>query len=283
MLTECLRLFPTRPEVWGYAAGWAEGSGDLGAARGYYLRGIRFCGDKNKGGRDLYLRFARAEMRWVGERRKILNLKDGDHSQTRHLKAENADTDAQREEEEQANADMIAIPSASQEEDPAENPDAFHHFSSTPAMTGAIPIAIFDQAMKAYHNDESVAEAFFDMFAQFQNLPCTARILNHVVKVMGENEQHAMTAESCHCRLPLIGVSVDSPDYPAAVRLSLSRIKSCLQPINDEKDKATLSQKLLTWVRPLSEEQRLVPELKTVLKTVSRQLERNTIGVVKSG
>ena len=286
VLSQCLRLHPTRPEVWGYAAGWAEGSGDLSAARGYYLRGLRFCGDY-KGGRDLYIRFARAEMRWVGERRKIVGLQDEPGTAQKALKAATVE---HREEvrNEELDANAIARPAFDQEnqqsqaaqEDSTPNessdPNAFHHFSSTPAMTGAIPIAIFDQAMKAHNNAADLAEAFFDMFAQFQQLSCSQRVLQHVVnKTSDAAEANDATMQSCRCRLPLIGPAVDSPEFPAAVRRSLAEIKASDAKLTDANAKSSFAKKVTAWLQPLAAHEKLVPELRTVLNMTARQLTRS--------
>ena len=276
MLTECLRLFPKRPEVWGYAAGWAVGTGDLSAARGYYLRGLRFCSKQQNGSKDLYLRFARAEMRWVAERRRILGLKDDTDLGGKRL--EGSVEQNHHEEKEQKDVDTIALVSNTADGDAIN--ESFDHFSSTPAMTGAIPMAIFDQAMDAYDQDAALAEAFFDIFAQFAQLPCTERILNHVVGVLS-NSSNVIVTQSCRCRLPLIGVPRDAPEFPAAIRACLSTLKSGFVALgDDEKKKTELSRGLLSWLRPLAEDDKLVSELKTILKATVKQLDRTTQTVI---
>lgn len=279
VLTECLRLFPTRPEVWGYAARWAEGGGDLNAARGYYLRGLRFCGKQLDGGKELYLKFARAEMRWIGERRRVLGLKNDQESKMKEV--ESPAEDAEQKSEEDADADLITLPSYVKADDVTEDATSFRHFSSTPAMTGAIPMAIFDQAMNAYNNEPKLSSEFFETFAQFPQLPCTRSLLEHVVKHMSKQPQNGAIAQSSQCRLPLIGIAIDSPDFPPAIRASLNALKSSFLAIGDDDNaKVALSQSILMWLRPLTEDSKLVPELKAVLGATLKQLERTGKTVV---
>ena len=216
---------------------------------------MRFC--RGREGKDLYLRFAGAEMRWVEGRRKVLGLRESEEE--RKQKAD------QQREEEQFDADMIKLPTEQEQEqdDSTEqvNPEAFRNFSSTPAMTGAIPMAVFDQAMKAYGYDEDLAEAFFDTFAKYPQLPCAKRVLQHVVDSM------PAALQSCRCRLPLVGVPVDDARFPAAFRESREVLKQAMLTPG-------VARKLLIWMRPLSEDAKLISELKTVLDINVNKLMR---------
>ena len=279
VLSRCLRLFPTRPEVWGYAAGWAEGTGDLSGARGYYLRGLRFCGGDTHDGKELYLRFARAEMRWIRAQKDTLGLESKPSIQQGGTDNRNPETNETRQQE-IADAELITSQNLAESHEhkqaevaaPNDSSD-FKHFSSTPAMSGAIPIAIFDQAMKAYHKSQDLAESFFKMFVQFPDLACTRRILQHVISNMAnERAGDYVRMQSYRCQMPLIGTNVDSPEFPAALRLSLAEIDSSFAKVTDDRTKSEFAARLLDWIAPLAADEKLVPELRTVFDATTRRL-----------
>lgn len=253
------RLFPTHGEVWEWAAGWAEQRGDVQQARGFWLRGCRFCL------RDWQLRvaFARAEMRWVARARKTLGLQNG---------AVKANKEGGFEDEER-DADMIAIPGAEDEKvaGATEADQDFAQFSSTPAMSGAIPIAVFDSAIKDAKFDDDAIEAFFAMFAEFPSLPCTPRILEHMLEFVGTEHANSDALLSCRCRYPLVGIRVDDAKFPGALRESLKQVKTA-QGLTLHPD--ALAKRLLVWMKPLADDDRLLPELRQVVNATIARLNK---------
>ncbi|EGY19618.1 U3 snoRNP protein [Verticillium dahliae VdLs.17] len=62
-MTRALRLMPRDAELWVLAGRRAAKNGDMGTARGYFMRGCRFC--TVDGG--LWVEYARCEMEWLAK------------------------------------------------------------------------------------------------------------------------------------------------------------------------------------------------------------------------
>lgn len=184
--------------------------------------------------------------------------------------------------EEEKDAEVIALPIVTTGEvegvDNAESERAGHALNkldSTPAMSGAIPAAIFDSALKKSNDDIVIAERFFGLFAEFYQLPCTSNILGHVLDRMLEIAPLSPLVLNCNCRRPVIGHAIDSPDYPAALRESFDHIRKGLF---ETSSKSEFAQRLLSWLEPLAQDEKLVPELKTALSlTLKRTAEQASV------
>ena len=282
MLTEVLRLFPRKAEVWKYAAGYAERQGEIRSVRGYFMRAIRFC-EKDWG---LYLEWARVEIRWLAkiqERRRVLGLdgsKTAEKQSTREQQARNQSLENDDK--------FITLPTITAGEsegmkqdggETAEN--ALQKLDATPAMSGAIPKALFDSAMNTFKHDMSLAQRFFDMFAEHYQVPCSTAVLGHVVDHMVCTDQLSPLTLSCQCKMPIIGLAPDSPAFPVALRESLRRVR---QSLLDSPNKSESGRPLAAWLELLAQDERLVPELKIVvtstlrrtLKEVSKSLEADS-------
>ena len=179
VLTSVLRLRPRDWGLWVLAAKhYAEGQGDMSTARSYMQRGLRFCKDEKR----LWMEYVRLEMVYLAKlaaRRKILGL---DEERQRDRATEEGEEDS----------DMMMLPSITGEDiDPDANKgmqevDAAHlqRLASAPAFTGAIPMAIFDAAMKQFKNSDEVAEDLFELVATFDQVPSTRKILQHILDHM---------------------------------------------------------------------------------------------------
>ena len=106
---------------------------------------------------------------------------------------------------------------------------ALKNLENTPALTGAIPIAIFDAAMKEFEGDAELGEEFFDMVAEFDRGATFDRILRHIVSQLEEAKPDNMHTISCQFMLPLIKVETDSPSFPEALSTSLSTIRTAMR------------------------------------------------------
>lgn len=270
-MSEVARLFPTRGQVWEMAAGWAEGRGDIEAARGFWMRGVRFCA------RDWGIRlgWARMEMRWVIRARKTLSSQQKQSSKI---------VDAAQIEDEEKDADVIALPrlddsrlahdEAAVAHDIEGRSDGTSSFSSTPALTGAIPKAIFDSAMKDSRHNRIVAQDFLDMFMEFSSLPCTSQIVQHVIDALGNESSMGVMLRSARCRSCLLGVAPDRPEFATALRTVLVEVKASLASFDALEDKRKLAETLLSWMHPLARDESLVPELKQVVGASVKRLEK---------
>ena len=83
---------------------------------------------------------------------------------------------------------MMMLPEISAEDlDPEANKGveevnvaALERLANAPAYTGAIPLAIFDAAMKEFNEDSDVANDFFDLVATFDTVPSARKILDTI-------------------------------------------------------------------------------------------------------
>jgi U3 small nucleolar RNA-associated protein 6 len=264
LLTEVLRMHPAKAEVWIYAARYAvDIQADVQSARGYLQRGLRF----NQRSRAIYLEYARLEMGYVSKisaRRRILGLEPGKES-TKKLVATTTFDDE---------ADMVAVPSvkAQDVEDAARRTGNDEDATSlsapendptlTPALSGAIPLAIYDAAMKQFDSAPDLAERFFAMFAVFTNIAVQPRMLQHVVDHMLSISSSSPYTFSCACRRPLI------------LGHALREVRAALAKSTE---KPLLAQKVMDWLKPIGEQEELAPELEKVISATLRHLEKEIV------
>ena len=140
---------------------------------------------------------------------------------------------------------------------------------TTPALNGAIPLAIFDDARKQSFFSASVAEDFFNMFAAFDQVLCLPKILQHVIDSMMETYPTDSSTHSCFVRQPIIGINPRSSKFPMALASSLDRLKSSKEKASD---KGKLSGKVASWMEPILSLDNLDPGIRTVLNHTLRKL-----------
>ena len=272
VLTSAIRLHPTKSELWLYAARWSlESEADMNGARSYMQRGTRFC-TRSK---ELWLEYAKLEMIYLAKialRRKILGL-DIDES-----------IEASEELEETAgepgfatSEDVIAIPDfqthalrPSMIEGVKVDTEAVKDPMTTPALNGAIPLAIFDAARKQPFFCPSAAEDFFDLFATFTQVRCLPKILQHVLDSMiSWYPKDAFTC-NCYIKQPIIGINPDSPEFPSALGSTLDRLKETMEKT---KDRAELSKRTRAWIEKILALQDLDPGIRMVLNHTIGKLD----------
>lgn len=273
VLTSAIRLHPTKPELWLYAARWTlDVESDINGARSYYQRGTRFCTTT----KDVWVEYARLEMIYLAKiamRRKLLGLDvDRTPESTDAMEITDADPGFATSE------DMIAIPDFKEnilrpsmlegvEVDSVATQDPM----TTPALNGAIPLAIFDSARKQPFFCPAAAEAFFDMFAEYtQHVRCLPKILQHVVDAMMESYPKDALAQNCYVRQAVIGVDVTTAEFPLALVTALERLREAQEKV---KDNSLLSTKTKEWIEPILALQDLDPNIQTVLSQTVRKLE----------
>jgi U3 small nucleolar RNA-associated protein 6 len=254
IFTDALRLHPTNADLWIYAAKYAlDDHADMTMARSYMQRGLRFC----KNSKNLWVQYGRLEMIYIAKiaaRRRILGL---DRPRT--------DTSAPEDSIDDPNADMIALPQITAEDiNPSLDKDAevdqgaLQNLSATPALGGAIPIAIFDAAMKQFGGDAVFGHEFFNMVLEFEDLPCLRKILEHVVEKQVAASPASYHTQICYVKAPVAGIKVTSPDFPGAFGTSLSRLKQYALDHH-------LAQEIVKWLQPMSETEEVDPALRTVV------------------
>ncbi|KAI0973602.1 U3 small nucleolar RNA-associated protein 6-domain-containing protein [Xylaria arbuscula] len=263
VMTRALRMHPAKPELWVLAGQRAAKNGDMHAARGFFMRGSRFCT------RDptVWLAYAKCEMEWLA-RMEARKGKKGGAEEAIQEQAEHDD-------------DMIVLGSDDSDDDVDENgrlivpnPDATaakkvfdtetaSKLKNNPALDGAIPLAIFDVAKKQVFFNATIAEQFFDVFVPFTKISVQARVIQHILDSMTELYPNDSSTLFCYIRQSLIGIDANTPEYPKALREALSRIKSSLATAANAK---ALSSKLKPWLENLLSLQDLDSGIRTVLE-----------------
>ena len=265
IFTSVVRLHPTKPELWTLAANYfMESEADITNARSYMQRGLRFC----KNSEAMWLEYAKLETIYVGKiagRRKILGL-DVDRTQ-QDQQAGPGDEDA----------DMIALPDVTAEDiNPSLKQDdgvdevALQNLASAPVLTGAIPLAIFDSAMKQFPNKPRTVERFFAMFAEFEQLACIPRILQHVLDVVEASFPQSVEQAICRFRTQLFGRHPSDPEFPTTLQGSLDWMSSAMQQHASERSRLceVLVRQLLSLQRQAGETDAAVQK---VLKATVRK------------
>lgn len=272
VLTATLRMHPTKAELWLYAAKSAlEDESDMNAARSYMQRGTRFC-TRSK---ELWIEYAKLEMIYlakIGMRRKILGL-DSNEADDTEQKAD----DPEDNQGFSASDDIIHFPNFNAHtlrtrmiDGVKVDGEAIRDPMTTPALNGAIPLAIFDDARKQLFFTATVAEDFFDMFAAFDQVFCLPKILQHVIDSTMETYPTDSSTHSCFVRQPIIGIDPRNSKFPMALASSLDRLKASKEKASD---RSQLSKKVASWMGPILSLDDLEPGIRTVLMHTLRKLE----------
>lgn len=258
ILTSVLRLHPTKSELWIYAAHYAmDTQADMNEARSYMQRGLRFC----KTSKILWMDYAKLEMIYIAKiaaRRRILGIGEKQADQSRPAAVEDSD------------ADVLTLPTVTAEDinpnlqhDDTANQAALRTLSSTPAFTGAIPLAIFDAAMKQFANDDFLGESFFNMFVEFEDVPCLTTITQRVVDSLLMQSPTSPAPLSCFIRQPVVAIPTTAVAFPGALAVSLKRLRSSMSL---SKPVWKLAEKVIDWLLPLTEPEEQDPGIHKVLR-----------------
>ncbi|KAF2496632.1 hypothetical protein BU16DRAFT_537795 [Lophium mytilinum] len=267
ILASLLRLHPTKPELWIYAARYAvDTQADYTNARSYMQRGLRFC----KHSKVMWIQWAKLEMNYIAKiatRRKILGLDADPTTKTQ----DQDDTE-----------DMILLPSLTAEDinpslatTDAVDQTALQNLASSPALSGAIPLAVFDAAMSEFKDNTSFAEEFFTMFNDFDasTVACLRKILSHVLDHLRQTSPNSAAAAMCEFRAPLIGVSQTSPAFASALGQALDHLNTSLGALPERKQ--PLLKSAIQWALPLVRSGDITdPGIKKVLSSSLRKFCR---------
>jgi len=268
-LTQCLRLHPLRWELWVWAARhYVEQQADMTTGRSYMQRGLRFC--KNE--RNLWLQYAKLEMIYVAKiatRRKILGL-----DRIRATRSVESSNDP--------NADMIALPDITAEDiNPELKKDtdtvddaALQKLSTSPALSGAIPLTIMNTAFTNFNMDPIVAESFFELFVDFANIPCTGILLDRaesLLQSVSEKPRAQASLAYCEARRLLLNVEPLTPAFPSALGVALQRLKGANTA--SMSDEVHLASRAVLLLLPYVEHRAHFDE--GVLKVLEASVKRN--------
>jgi U3 small nucleolar RNA-associated protein 6 len=248
-LTQCLRMHPIKWDLWTWAAKYYfEQQADMPTARSYMQRGLRFCKREQK----LWLEYAKLEMLYVAKiaaRRKILGL-----DIERTVKQIDSTLDA--------DADMMALPDVTADEIKPEgapepkqavDEEALKKLAASPALNGDIPRIVFETAMREF-NDPALAEQFFDVFAAFTDVPCTSKLLQHIIDNLSSQESAAsnISMHICLAKLELLDTNtleaIEAAEFPLKLAKALSVLKKAMG--ESPKHNADLAEKVVALLLP---------------------------------
>ena len=254
IITKLVRLHPTNPQIWIYATNSAFlDNGDMTEARSYMHRGLRFC----ESSKELWLAYVRLELMYLAKlakRRSILGL-----DQSKPVDAQNNESDA----------DVIPLPAITAEDvDPqkkqASRPaDADPNMDRTPALGGAIPTAIFDAARLKFDGID-IAEQCFEMCFEFSEAPAAKNVARHVTESTASSRSSSPVLLDIHVREPLVGVVTASPDFPRALRESITRLRVS----SKESPSFGLAQRTVSWTSSYLKRD-LDPDIRQVLTSIA--------------
>ncbi|KAL4958191.1 U3 small nucleolar RNA-associated protein 6-domain-containing protein [Aspergillus filifer] len=252
ILMDALRLHPSNADLWIYAAQYSiEDHADMSQARNYMQRGLRLC----KSSRKLWIHYAKLELIYITKlvaRQRILGLDAPVEAPKQQAVADDLD------------ADMVMMPKLTEEDiNPTardENVDqaALQTLNSTPALSGAIPLAIFDSAIKSFDKDDRFSHEFFDMVFEFEDVPCLQKILSHILDVMQESKPASPHTLICYIKFPTAGIKATSAEFPRALGAALSRLQ-------EHRQKPGVAKEVISWLQPVEKTKDLDASIQTVI------------------
>ena len=268
LLTSVLRLHPTKPELWIYAA--TMGSTNITEARSYMQRGLRLCGSSER----LWVEYARLEMMHISKiagRKQILGL---DIAEIERESTQNTRND---------DDSMINLPAITTKElMPAQRPsdglEVLEKLGTGPVLLGAIPMAIFDAAMKYFKSSDKLCQQFFDMIAEFPQVPCQQSILCHIMDTLRSVAPQSPETLIRWIQQPVTGIDVTTPEFPALFRCCLDYMKKSFEiliPIPARQGTARpmsiLGQQVIAWLLSYQKEV-LDADIRQVMSTTIRKV-----------
>ncbi|KAI5361395.1 Putative U3 small nucleolar RNA-associated protein [Septoria linicola] len=233
VLTRMLRLHTRNWKLWVVAAKhYAEVQGDMGTARSYFQRGLRFCKEEKR----LWIEYVRLELVYLAKlaaRKKILGLDEDSQM-----------TDVREEEGLGGDDDEVKLPTvtAADLEDDADdkgveevNEGLLKRLKDAPAFTGGIPMAIFDAAMKQFIGKAAeLAEEFYDLVASLEQVPAIKNVRDHILDWLRAEASTSAYRIICEAKNELHSLDSRNAQFPAALTRALGHIKEGKRKLMDD-------------------------------------------------
>lgn len=274
LLTSVLRLHPTKPELWIYAA--TMGSTNITEARSYMQRGLRLCGSSER----LWVEYAKLELMHIFKiagRKRILGL---DVAEIERETTQNIEDD------DDSMIDLSAIipEDLMPSQRPSDGLEVLEKLGTGPVRLGAIPVAIFDAAIKHFKLSDKLCQQFFDMVAEFPQVSCQQSILCHILDTLRSVAPKSPETLIRWIQQPVIGIDVTTPEFPALFRSCLDHMKKSfetLTPIPARQGTARpmsiLGQRVIAWLLSYQKEV-LHADIRQVMSTTIRKVESMSSG-----
>ena len=173
-------------------------------------------------------------------------------------------------------ADVIKLPRLTQDdinssEDATAESDkaALYRLEQVPALMGAVPIAIFDSAMKQFDHDDVLAKSFYDMIDDFQ-VGCRPKLLGHIVQEMLLSHPSNSCTMACHVKIGVAGIALNSPEFPPAFGTALNRLRKYMPHAGID---PSFVSEIAAWLNSLQQSEDVDPALIKVLASTRSLLE----------
>jgi U3 small nucleolar RNA-associated protein 6 len=276
VVTRAVRMHPREGRLWVLAGKRAASMGNMSGARGWFMRGCRFAN-----GVGVWVEYARYEMEWLArvERRKgrgnkkaLLEEMGGKKEDDGEIRFEDEDMD---DDDRNENGELVLADldrdSTVPKRDAVFDEEAVKKLEKSPALEGAIPIAVYDISLKERWANAATSEAFFEMFAGFTHVASQPKILQHVLDSMSEQYPTDAATFSCLVRQPLVGVDAHTAEYPKALRESMARLRRYMK--EGRGSSAGLARRTITWIDPVLADDNLDEGLRMVLDHLKAELD----------
>ncbi|KAI4099331.1 MAG: hypothetical protein LQ339_006006 [Xanthoria mediterranea] len=285
IITNMLRLHPASPELWIYAADYAwEERADIAETRGYMQRGLRFCSHSKR----LWSEYLKLEMIYIAKisaRRQILGL-DSRSPQQESI-----------QDGEDFGQDLITFRNVTPEDtglgiitaDSARPKIPESKIASTPALAGAIPIAVFDAAMKEFPEEPTFGTQLFDCIAEFPELDCAKRILQHMVEYLMAAAPADVATLTYFIREPLVGLIAASILLPRALmevvdrfELAMQNVSSLEGSVEQTRTRGAISRYTIKCLATYLEYPELDPDIRAVLTAMIKTAWAHCLKALKT-
>ena len=267
ILTQALRLHPTNPELWIYAARCSsDEQSDISEARSHMQRGLRFCERSPR----MWLEYGRLELIFIAKlegRRQVLGLTQADEVREGHVKLQETPMD-----------DVIVLPTISAGEFGAvpslekEDQTVLEKIEASPILSGAVPMTVYNEAMKHLYGSDTFSLDFYDMVAEYVDLACQPTILNCILDTVRSQGPQTAAIMIRWIRQPIIGIELVSATFPSALEIALSRIKTAMTDLEDVVAKTELCRRLVEWFLSLLAMKDIDQGLETILELTLRKV-----------
>ena len=268
ILTQMVRLFPTKPEIWIYAANYAmEAKGDMTEARSHMQKGLRLCKTSEK----IWIEYARLEMMYIAKlaaRSKILGLSRAENQQNHTNEGGKGVYDNAM------NMSVITAKAADTPDvqDEGADQEAIGKLDLGSARLGAIPIAIFDAALKEFKDRSQFVWAFFDMIAEIDVAP-RGVILSHIMDCMQSIAPNSFETLIRFVQQPVIGLDPTTSEYPMPLAASLDRLGYASGKLETMRCHHKFYEHMVVWVSKLIQMDDLDVDIRKVLKGTLKKLQ----------
>ena len=257
ILDEVMRLHPTKSELWIYASQHHMGiEADFAAARNCMQAGMRFCPNSS----SLWLEYARLEVAYLAKiagRRMVMGL---DERSKKRVRYENDAIDG----------DVILLPTTTLEGVNAEAQDAESQnlmkkekVELGSLLKGAIPQAIFNDAMKRFSDNPVLGEHFFDLFWEYRWIDAIRDLSTFVLEYMLETFPRTPETMMCMYKLQYGNTPAQSPEFPKLVSNSLHEVKAYTG--GNPAQKAELTSKFMLVLLKVLDHKDLDNDVRTVI------------------